>query len=90
LFVSHVRTLLESPTGGCMIPARSDAIGHTFIHESGYGEKMTITKVEVERFSLTCSKPFDAVVATALSVILMRLRIMFVVEFEHRDRRPNR
>jgi uncharacterized protein (DUF302 family) len=30
---------------------------------------MTIAKVEVERFSLTCSKPFDAVVAALKSAI---------------------
>ena len=30
---------------------------------------MTIAKIEVERFSLTCSKPFDAVVATLKSAI---------------------
>ena len=30
---------------------------------------MTIAKVGVERFSLTCSKPFDAVVATLKSAI---------------------
>jgi uncharacterized protein (DUF302 family) len=32
-------------------------------------EKMTIAKVEVERFSLTCSKPFDTVVATLKSAV---------------------
>jgi uncharacterized protein (DUF302 family) len=31
--------------------------------------KMTIAKVEVERFSLTSSKPFDAVVATLKSAV---------------------
>ena len=30
---------------------------------------MTIAKVEVERFSLTCSKPFDAVVAALKSAV---------------------
>ncbi|MBV8651784.1 MAG: DUF302 domain-containing protein [Alphaproteobacteria bacterium] len=30
---------------------------------------MTIAKVEVERFSLTCSKPFDAVVAALRSAV---------------------
>ena len=30
---------------------------------------MTIAKVEVERFSLTCSKPFDAVVAALKSAL---------------------
>src|SRR5215467_8225947 len=34
-----------------------------FIHESCYGGQMKIAKVEVERFSLTSSKPFDVVVA---------------------------
>lgn len=28
---------------------------------------MTVAKVEVERFSLTCSKPFDAVMAALKS-----------------------
>jgi len=30
---------------------------------------MTIAKIEVERFSLTCSKPFDAVVAALKSAV---------------------
>jgi len=30
---------------------------------------MTIAKIEVERFSLTCSKPFDAVVAALTSAV---------------------
>jgi uncharacterized protein (DUF302 family) len=32
-------------------------------------KKMAIAKVEVERFSLTCSKPFDAVVAALKSAV---------------------
>ena len=32
-------------------------------------DKMTIAKVEVERFSLTSSKPFDAIVAALKSAI---------------------
>src|SRR3984885_13832549 len=40
-----------------------------FIHESYYGGQMTIAKVEVERFSLTSLKPFDAVVAALKSAV---------------------
>jgi uncharacterized protein (DUF302 family) len=40
-----------------------------FIPESCYGEQMTIEKVEVERFSLTSSKPFDAVVAALKAAV---------------------
>src|SRR5215467_1457965 len=40
-----------------------------FIHESCYGGQMKIAKVEVERFSLTSSKPFDAVVAAFKSAV---------------------
>src|SRR5580658_7501050 len=40
-----------------------------FIDESRGGEKMTIAKVEVERFSLISSKPFDAVVAALKSAV---------------------
>src|SRR5215467_7360922 len=40
-----------------------------FIHESCYGGQMKIAKVEVERFSLTSSKSFDAVVAALKSAV---------------------
>jgi hypothetical protein len=40
-----------------------------FIHESYYGAQMTIAKIEVERFSLTSLKPFDAVVAAFKSAV---------------------
>src|SRR5690242_2753462 len=40
-----------------------------FIPQSCYGGQMTIAKVEVERFSLTSSKPFDAVVAAFKSAV---------------------
>jgi uncharacterized protein (DUF302 family) len=45
------------------------AITGTSIHQSFYGGQMTIAKVEVERFSLTSSKPFDTVVAALKSAI---------------------
>jgi hypothetical protein len=32
-------------------------------------EKMTIAKVEVDRFSITCSKPFESVVAALKSAV---------------------
>src|SRR4029434_1887880 len=40
-----------------------------FIPENCYGGQMTIAKVEAERFSLTSSKPFDAVVAALKSAV---------------------
>src|SRR5690349_3252395 len=52
-----------------MIPARSDAIRRTLLMRVVTEDKMAIEKVEVERFSLTSSKPFDAVVAALKSAI---------------------
>ena len=40
-----------------------------FIHQSVTEDKMTIAKVEVERFSLTSSNPFDAIVAALKSAV---------------------
>src|SRR4051812_27660420 len=54
---------------------------HTrFIPESRYGGQMTIAKVEVERFSLTSLKPFDAVVAAFKSAILEPNMVEFFKE----------
>jgi hypothetical protein len=52
-----------------MIPARSDAIRRTLLMRVVTEDKMAIEKVEVERFSLTSSKPFDAVVAALKSAV---------------------
>jgi uncharacterized protein (DUF302 family) len=38
-------------------------------HEAVEEGKMTVAKVEVERFSLTCSTPFDVVVASLKSAV---------------------
>ena len=52
-----------------MIPARSDAIGRTLSMRVVTEDKMTIAKVEVERFSLTSSKPFEAIVAALKAAV---------------------
>jgi uncharacterized protein (DUF302 family) len=52
-----------------MIPARSDAIRRTLLMRVVTEDNMAIEKVEVERFSLTSSKPFDAVVAALKSAV---------------------
>jgi uncharacterized protein (DUF302 family) len=52
-----------------MIPARSNPIARTLLMRLVTENKMTIAKVEVERFSLTSSKPFDAVVAALKSAV---------------------
>jgi uncharacterized protein (DUF302 family) len=52
-----------------MIPTRVGAVGRTLSLRVVTEDKMTIAKVEVERFSLTSSKPFDAVVAALKSAV---------------------
>jgi uncharacterized protein (DUF302 family) len=52
-----------------MIPACSDAIGRTLSMRLVTEDKMTIAKVEVERFSLTSAKPFEAIVTALKSAI---------------------
>jgi uncharacterized protein (DUF302 family) len=52
-----------------MIAARSDAIGRALSMRVITEDKMTIAKVDVERFSLTSSKPFDAIVAAFKSAV---------------------
>jgi uncharacterized protein (DUF302 family) len=53
------------------IPRRHDldAIGRPSTFRVLTENKMTIAKVEIERFSLTSSKPFDAVVAALKSAV---------------------
>ena len=69
MFVSHVRTFLDAQPAAGMTPGVFRRDQTHFIHESCYGGQMTIAKVEVERFSLTSSKPFDAVVAALKSAV---------------------
>jgi hypothetical protein len=43
--------------------------GAPFYARAATEEKMTIAKVEVDRFSITCSKPFESVVAALKSAV---------------------
>jgi uncharacterized protein (DUF302 family) len=52
-----------------MIPARSGAIKRNQLMRVMTEHKMTIAKVEVERFSLTSARPFEAIV-TALKAAI--------------------
>ena len=58
-----------SVTGGCMILGAFRRDRRTLSMRVVTEDKMTIAKVEVERFSLTSSKPFDAVVAALKSAV---------------------
>jgi uncharacterized protein (DUF302 family) len=52
-----------------MIPVRSAAVGRTSSIRVATEHEMTIAKIEVERFSLTSSRPFDVVVAALKSAV---------------------
>jgi uncharacterized protein (DUF302 family) len=47
----------------------ASVLGGPLVTSAAAEEKMTVAKVEIDRFSLTCSKPFEAVVAALKSRI---------------------